>query len=76
METYADDEWLFFIGDILDLYSSEIFPLIGCGELSSGDDGADMSDCVFRESSTSDKDPLRFFFERENALLKELRNCA
>ena len=58
-----------------DLHSSETLPLSPCGELSSGDEGAERSDCVVRESSISDTEPLRFFFERENALLKELRSC-
>ncbi len=49
--------------------------LVVCGEFNSGEDGADKSDCVVLESSTSETEPLRFFFERENALLKELRNC-
>lgn len=64
INTYADDDWLPLIW----------LPFIWCGAFKSGDEGAETSELSPRESSTSDTDPFLFFFERENALLKELRS--
>lgn len=69
--TYVVDEWLFFNPN----------PLT-CGVvLSIGDDGADISERKafwwFRAicaSSASESELLRFFLDREKALLNELRN--
>lgn len=68
--TYVVDEWLFFNPN----------PFIW-GVLSIGDDGADISERKalwwFRAicaSSASESELLRFFLDREKALLNELRN--
>lgn len=66
--TYADDDWLNFVF----WFTNE--DKVPFPPFNKGDEGAERSECIPRASSTSDTEPFLFFFDREKALLKELRS--